>query len=64
MEWCPGNQEGEMLQGGGNDQLGQMLQTDKLVTTELVIRFGNMEVTDDKSGFSGIVEQEYDLWKE
>lgn len=28
MEWCPGNQEGKMLQGGGDDQLGQMLQTD------------------------------------
>ena len=28
MEWCPGNQEGTMLQGGGNDQLGQVLQTD------------------------------------
>lgn len=25
--------------------------------TELVIRFGNMEVTDDKSGFSEIVVQ-------
>lgn len=55
VEWCPGKQLLKTLQGrewstGSN-------ATDTL-KTEPVIRFGDMEVTDDKSGFSGMVEQE------
>lgn len=30
MEWCPSNQEGQMLKGEGVDQLGQMVWTDQV----------------------------------
>lgn len=30
MVWCPSNQEGQMLEGEGDDQLGQMVWTDQV----------------------------------
>lgn len=54
---------GVLLGGGGKISLIKCYRQIKLMRTELVIRFGNLEVTNDKSGFSRMVGHEHDLWK-
>ena len=53
-----------MLRGGGKICWVKCYRQIELMRTELVIRFGNLEVTDDKSGFGGMVGLEHDSWKE
>lgn len=59
MDWCPSDQEGKMRRRKKEEAIswvkcyGQI----KLIKAELRIRFGNVEVIDDKSSFSGMVRR-------